>query len=129
MAWNNLNESSFIVPGDELTIREVETSPTPTAVFTTTTIQTDTVRVEVTVDPSIQTSPNSTPQIQILRSPTPTRDDELIEEMLAEANMAAPTETTPAPEESGESGSIGILIMAVSLIGMAALMLYFANRQ
>jgi hypothetical protein len=81
------------------------------------------------VDPSIQTSPNSTPQIQILRSPTPTRDDELIEEMLAEANMAAPTETTPAPEESGESGSIGILIMAVSLIGMAALMLYFANRQ
>jgi LysM repeat protein len=129
MAWNNLNESSFIVPGDELTIREVEASPTPTAVFTTTTIQTDTVRVEVTVDPSIQTSPNSTPQIQILRSPTPTRDDELIEEMLAEANMAAPTETTPAPEESGESGSIGILIMAVSLIGMAALMLYFANRQ
>lgn len=129
LAWNNLTEDSFIIPGDELTIREVEASPTPTAVITTTTNQTDTGVVALPLDPAVQPSPNSTPQIQVLTSPTPTRDDELIEAMLAEADAEPQAETAPESETSGEGGSIGILIMAVSLIGLAGLMLYFANRQ
>jgi hypothetical protein len=41
--------------------------------------------------------------------------------------MTADSETAAQPASGG--GSIGILIMAVSLIGLAGLMLYIASRQ
>jgi LysM repeat protein len=123
LAWNNLSESSFIVPGDELTIREVEPSPTPTAEATQTPAG-ETAELSMA---AVDTTPGA-PQIQILRSPTPTREDVMVSEVMESETMAMTAEME-APVQSSGGGSIAILIMAIGLIAMAGLMLYIANRQ
>jgi LysM repeat protein len=130
LAWNNLSEDSFIVPGDELTIREVEPSPTPTAEATfTPAAETADLMVDASLAAAGSAAPIGTPQIQILRSPTPTREDIMVEEVMEAAEMEMTAEMGAPPANTGEGGSIGILIMAISLIALAALMLYIANRQ
>jgi LysM repeat protein len=125
LAWNNLSESSFIVPGDELTIREVEPSPTPTAEATQTP---DVETAELMLETAPDTTPGA-PQIQILRSPTPTREDVMVSEVMESETMAMTAETEAPVQNSGGGGSIAILIMAIGLIAMAGLMLFIANRQ
>jgi LysM repeat protein len=125
LAWNNLSESSFIVPGDELTIREVEPSPTPTAEATQTP---DAETAELMLETAPDTTPGA-PQIQILRSPTPTREDVMVSEVMESETMAMTAETEAPVQNSGGGGSIAILIMAIGLIAMAGLMLFIANRQ
>lgn len=126
LSWNNLTEDSFIQPGDELTIREVEPSPTPTVEFTST----PELETASASNDNIANEPASTPQIEIFRSPTPTSESAILAETMDTGSMAMAAETgASASEQSGGGGSIGILIMAVSLIALAGLMLIIANRQ
>jgi LysM repeat protein len=134
--WNNMTESDFIVPGDEVTIREVEATATPTALATadaaaafTTTPNPETAAV--VAQAGITPGAASVPVLEIIRSPTPTREEPLPVEALESASMAmtAASETAPEQQSGGGGGSIGILIMAISLIALAALMLYIASQQ
>lgn len=140
--WNNMTENDFIVPGDEVTIREVEATATPTAAATTaataiapavadaafTTPDPETAAIMAQITPA---DPSAGPVLQVLRSPTPTREDALPVEAGESASMVMAADTDPAPEQQSGSGggSIGILIMAISLIALAALMLYIASQQ
>ncbi len=125
LTWNNLSEDSFIVEGDELTIREVEPSPTPTAELTAT-MEPEMAGESAAV--AVEPVSNSTPQIEVIRSPTPTRNDTMVDTVMESASMEMAAEQEVQAESSG-GGSNGILIMAVSLIALAGLMLVVANRQ
>ncbi len=130
--WNNLTESAFIVPGDELTIRQVEPSPTPTGQPLSTPEAIVVGESAVNTQSISNTVPTDfTPAplvIEAVRSPTPTPTSEPIVEAMDSAAQAMTADSAAATATSG-GGSIGILIMAISLIGMAAFMLYIASRQ
>jgi LysM repeat protein len=138
LTWNNLTEDSFIVAGEELTIREVEPTATPTATATATAAVAVAAAFNATPNPETAAmmaeitpaAPSSGPVLQVILSPTPTKEEVLPVEAVESASMAMTADTETAPvQESGGGGSIGILIMAVSLIALAGLMLYIANQQ
>ena len=131
--YNNLTENSFIVPGDELTIRQVEPSPTPTGQATPTA---DPANAGESAGAAALTNIPSdvTPGAIIIEaagSPTPTATGEsMVEEMMDSASQAmTAADGESAVQSNSNGGSVGVLIMALSLISMAALMLYIASRQ
>lgn len=136
LSYNNMTESAFIVPGDELFIRQVDPTPTPTSqpvgtpgAGTGGQTGENTISISNTIPTDFTPAPLV---IEAVRSPTPTptSDPAMIEAMdSANQAMMAEVDADAAVQPNSGGGSIGILIMAISLIGLAALMLYIASRQ
>ncbi|MFZ0549059.1 MAG: LysM peptidoglycan-binding domain-containing protein [Candidatus Promineifilaceae bacterium] len=127
LSLNNLTEDSFIVAGEELTIRQVEVTPTATPTAEST--ATPGAEAATLVAEIAPVTPGGTPVLEIIRSPTPTVEGTQPAEGVESASMAMSADIEEVPPEQSGGGSIGILIMAVSLIALAGLMLYIANRQ
>jgi hypothetical protein len=117
LSWNGLAENALIRPGDELTIRQVPVTETPTAVPVT-----GTAELESADETDLLLEGETSP------TPTPTSESASAPETLPVSSMALvrSQQTAEQPETGGPSG---ILVMAISLIVLAGVMLFVANRQ
>jgi LysM repeat protein len=117
LSWNGLAENALIRPGDELTIRQVPVTETPTAVPVT-----GTAELESADETALLLEVDMSP------TPTPTSESASAPETLPVSSMALvrSQQTAEQPETGGPSG---ILVMAISLIVLAGVMLFVANRQ